>query len=112
MKTKKRLSTFGLIIAILMMTMTFFQPFVVLADDNESQTGDGGDGGNAGKVSGTWCTDSPGTGTRYTIKIDGQEIVLDLDAGQTIAGSENAKGYQTTGYDNLDAHVCEDLFFL
>lgn len=100
MKNKKKIIIIGLmcLMSLVLVTISF------AVDDNRSDT-EGVDPSNptqkvdAGNVGLTY----PYSGTNYTIKTEnGETITLPLPAGTNIEGSENVKGYQSTGYDQCD----------
>ena len=86
---------------------------IVLADDDKGNTDyEVGDYEAGRKDSTEWALSSHNgenyTGTKYTIvDSDGTRYELKLPAGSTVEGSDKIKGYQSSGFPNLDDNGAE-----
>ena len=75
-------------------------------NDDTANTGDKDHGRDAVSVTDdktNWAMNT--TGTQYTIYINGEQVTLNLDAGKTLYG--DVKGYQSSGYNNMDKYGSE-----
>lgn len=109
---KKKFYLSKIISIIILLCMLSFS--LILADDTTGNTYY--DTGNVDRVAShvdgdDWGIHDGGgenyTGTVYTISYGGKEYTLALPAGTTIPGSDNIKGYQSSGMSNLDTNGAE-----
>ena len=127
MKQRKWLSIFGLMLAVIMAVTVVAPMTILLAEesgtttttpgitgeitdpgtDDDANTGNkdhNNDANNVGDNKDNWAMN--GTGTRYTIVFpDGTSLSTDLDAGEALF--EDVKGYQSSGYANIDVYGSE-----
>lgn len=106
---KKKFYLSKIILCMLILTQTL-NVSLAFVDDNKGNTDYGvGNETAFGKDSNEWAISSQNgenyTGTKYTIvDNNGTKYELKLPAGSTVEGSDKIKGYQSSGFPNLDTN--------